>query len=102
MNPCKCGNEITHNRQRKICDDCIKKEQREYYHFKKEIYNQNKKDKRKENKVLDSRVCVICKVEFKTTHAIKCTCGYECGNVHRKNLARQNYHNKKVTLGNTK
>ena len=100
MNLCKCGNEITHSRKRKLCDDCFKKEQREYYHYRKEIYNQNRKLKRKVSP--DIRFCVICEIKFESSHAIKCTCSDECSSVHQKNLARQNYHNKKVSLGNTK
>jgi len=118
VNLCKqCNSEITHNRKRRLCTDCLKQEQREAYHFKKDVYNTTRKLKKKllkrketysANRKLkrrvnpDNRVCVICKVEFKTSHAIKCTCSDKCSSIHQKNLARQNYHNKKVTLCNTK
>lgn len=46
----KCKSEITHNRKRLLCEDCLKQEQREYYHFKKEIYNKTRKLKRRVEK----------------------------------------------------
>lgn len=92
---CKCGNKIEHNYKRLICMDCIRKENLQHYNFKKELYNQTRREKRKENKVLDTRFCVICKTEFKTAHAVKCTCSNKCSEIHRRNLSLANYYSKK-------
>lgn len=99
---CKCGNKIEHKFKRLICMDCIKKENLINYNFKKEIYNKTRRDKRKENKVLDIRFCVICKTEFQTSHAIKCTCNDKCSEIHRRKLSLDNYYSKKVKKSNTK
>ena len=48
MKKCKeCGKDILHGRSRRLCTDCLKEEQRLYYNFKKEIYNRDRKLKRK-------------------------------------------------------
>ena len=99
---CKCGNEIEHNLKRLICMDCIRKENRQNYNFKKEVYNKTRKEKRKFSKEYDTRFCVICETEFKTLHAIKCTCSFECSEIHRRKLSNANYHNKKVSKSNNK
>lgn len=115
MNMCKeCNSEITHNKKRLLCTDCLRKYNRENYDFKKEVYAANRKakifqDKKRKlynkNRRLKRKVqpeirfCVVCKKQFKTSHAIKCTCTEECRSIHQRNLARQNYHNKKEKHG---
>lgn len=97
MKICKqCNAEITHNKKRRLCTECFKEEQRQNYNFKKEVYNKTRKEKKEANKVLDTRFCVICKAEFKTAHAIKCTCSFECSEIHRRKLSLENYYSKKA------
>lgn len=97
---CKCGNKIEHNLKRLICSDCIRKENLATYNLRKEVYNKTRKEKRNLNKVLDTRFCVVCKTEFKTSHAVKCTCSFECSEIHRRKLSNANYHSKKAKNAN--
>lgn len=97
---CKCGNKIEHNLKRLICSDCIKEENRNNYNKNRDKYYAARKSKRE--KLKDTRFCVICKIEFKTAHAIKCTCSDECSEIHRRKLSLQNYYSKKVNKSNTK
>lgn len=97
---CKCGNKIEHNLKRLICSDCIREENRNNYNKNRDKYYAARKSKRE--KLKDTRFCVICKIEFKTAHAIKCTCSDECSEIHRRKLSLQNYYSKKVNKSNTK
>ena len=97
---CKCGNKIEHNFKRLICSDCIKEENRNNYNKNRDKYYAERKSKRE--KLKDTRFCVICKTEFKTAHAIKCTCSDECSEIHRRKLSLENYYSKKVNKSNTK
>mgnify|MGYP000417340753 CR=1 FL=1 len=97
---CKCGNKIEHNYKRLICSDCIREENRNNYNKNRDKYYAARKSKRE--KLKDTRFCVICKIEFKTAHAIKCTCSFECSKTHRRRLSLDNYYSKKVNKSNTK
>lgn len=88
----KCNSEITHNLKRRLCTKCLKDEGLENYHFKKEVYNEARKDKRL--KLKEIKECVICKVEFQTAYKKKCTCSDDCSYEHRKNLSLAIYYRK--------
>ena len=97
---CKCGNKIEHSYKRLVCMDCIREENRNNYNKNRDKYYAARKSKRE--KLKDTRFCVICETEFKTAHAIKCTCSDECSEIHQRKLSLQNYYSKKVNKSNTK
>ena len=64
------------NENRNICKVCRKKQVNENYDFKKEIYNQRRREKYiKKPKIIKN--CIVCSKEFETNRNDHKTCGSE-------------------------
>ena len=85
----KCGEEITHTYKRKICKECLRKENYNRYQANKDKYYEARKVNRKvKTKIV---FCKVCNIEFETTHGNKCTCSDECRKNHYNQIMRDRY-----------
>lgn len=91
------------NENRNICKVCRKQQVNENYSFKKDIYNQRRRDKYiKKPKVINN--CIICLKDFETNRKDSKTCGCEsCQKeyklIYDRLMSRKK--SKKVTLNKT-